>query len=758
MAKARSLPRAIPDTGAHDGESLTARIGDEPAPRRVGPQIGIWTSFGWLCDAVSEVARRLVPGFAILTAVPGVPKSNVPNSNVVEKSRARPVIQDVTPSVDVGSFPSKRELGDEVVVEADAFVDGHDILACELRWRHQDDNRWSSALMHDLGNDRWQGTFRARRLGTYRYSVRAAVDVYGTWARDFGARVGAKQDVSVELVVGADLVDQLAGRAQRADRVLLERLAKDLRSGDERSRGGAEAVLELASSPEVLAVASRCAVAAAEVTSDVLTVWVDRVRARFGSWYEMFPRSAAGDAGRHGTLQDVVDALPYVAGLGFDVLYLPPVHPIGTTNRKGRDGSPVATASDPGSPWAIGARAGGHLAIHPDLGDLEDLRRLVESAADLGIEIALDLAFQCSPDHPWVTEHPDWFRALPDGTIRYAENPPKRYEDIYPIDFDTSDWNALWEELAGVVRFWIGHGIRIFRVDNPHTKPLRFWEWLIESVRSDSPDVLFLSEAFTRPKIMHRLAKVGFTQSYTYFTWRTAKWELEQYLGELHRPPVADFLRPNLWPNTPDILTEQLQTGGRAAFMSRLVLAATLASSYGIYGPAYELQESRPRSPGSEEYLHSEKYEIRHWDRDDPSSLGPFIAIVNKARRENPALQHDGNLRFHFLDNDQLIAYSRRHHGNTVLVIVNLDPENTQSGWVDLDLEALEIDRSSAYELDDVLTGSHYTWKESRNFVSLDPRKIPAHVFRLDQNESGIEPAAHRSVPSGASTENSART
>jgi starch synthase (maltosyl-transferring) len=386
------------------------------------------------------------------------------------------------------------------------------------------------------------------------------------------------------------------------------------------------------------------------------------------------------------------------------------------------------------------------MAIHPELGDLDDLNSLVESAADLGIEIALDLAFQCSPDHPWVTEHPDWFRALPDGTIRYAENPPKRYEDIYPIDFETSDWEALWEELAGVVRFWIGQGIRIFRVDNPHTKPLRFWEWLIASVKSDHPDVLFLSEAFTRPKIMNRLAKAGFTQSYTYFTWRTAKWELEQYLGELHRPPVVDFLRPNLWPNTPDILTEQLQTGGRATFMSRFVLAATLSSSYGVYGPAFELQESRPRSPGSEEYLHSEKYEIRHWKLDGPRSLGPFIAAVNQARRDNPALQHDGNLRFHSLDNDQLIAYSRQHDGNTVVVVVNLDHQYTQSGWVDLDLEALEIDRSSAYELQDLLTGSRYTWKGSRNFVSLDPRKIPSHVFRLEQSDDGSEPGPQSST------------
>jgi starch synthase (maltosyl-transferring) len=740
----RAHTPASPDAKIHHGESLIAADrGDERASLRFDPQVGAVGCFGWLCSAVSEAARRVVPGFGILTSVSGSSKSQP-----TAKTHARPVIEDVTPSVDMGLFAAKRELGDDVVVEADVFADGHDLLACELRWRHQDENRWSSALMHPVGNDRWRGTFRARRLGAYRFSVRAAVDEYGSWARDLGVRVAADQDVAIELVIGGDLAQSLAGRALKGDGALLDGISRQLRADDVRSSAGAAAALELASAPEVLAAAQRCAVADAEVTSDVFTVNVDRARARFGSWYEMFPRSASPDAGRHGTLRDVAVALPYVGSLGFDVLYLPPIHPIGDTNRKGRDGSPVAQPGDPGSPWAIGADTGGHLAIHPELGDLDDFDRLVEAAANLGIEIALDLAFQCSPDHPWVTEHPDWFKRLPDGTVRYAENPPKRYEDIYPIDFDTSDWGALWDELAAVVRFWISHGVRIFRVDNPHTKPLRFWEWLISSVKADDPDVLFLSEAFTRPKIMNRLAKVGFTQSYTYFAWRTAKWELEQYLDELHRPPVGDFLRPNLWPNTPDILTEQMQAGGRATFMSRLVLAATLASSYGIYGPGFELQENRARSASSEEYLHSEKYEIRLWNRDDPKSLGPFISVVNKARRDNQALQHDGNLRFHHLDNDHLMAYSRHHQANTVLVVVNLDPQFKQSGWVELDLDALGIDMSRPYTVNDVLTGARYTWKGSRNFVSLDPREIPAHIFRIEtsQAESGSD------VPEGSAS------
>ena len=656
------------------------------------------------------------------------------------KTRARPVIEDVAPSVDSGQFPVKREIGDDVVVEADAFADGHDELACELRWRHEDDNRWSSSLMSSVGNDRWRGIFQVERLGTYRFSLRAAVDVYGTWLHDLRARITAGQDVTVEVLVGAGHLNGLLDHAQKVDRVILSDLAQQIVSGSVRSVAGAEALLQIASAPEIIAAARRSAVAdAAATASDVFKVEVDRTRARFSSWYEMFPRSAAVDPGTHGTLRDVVETLPYVAELGFDVLYMPPIHPIGSKNRKGRDGAPVATGSDPGSPWAIGASTGGHLAVHPELGDLADLDRLVEAAGQFGIEIALDIAFQCSPDHPWVLEHPDWFKTFPDGTIRYAENPPKRYEDIYPIDFDTPDSGALWEALAGVVRFWIGHGIRIFRVDNPHTKPLRFWEWLIASVKSDNPDVLFLSEAFTRPKVMYRLAKAGFTQSYTYFAWRTAKWEIEQYMTELHSPPVSEFLRPNLWPNTPDILTEQLQTGGRATFKSRFVLAATLASSYGIYGPVYELQESRPRSSGSEEYLHSEKYEIRHWDRTDHKSLKQLISTVNEIRRNNPALQHDGNLRFHSLDNDQLIVYSRRHPDNTVLVVVTLDPRYAQSGWVELDLDAIGLDPERAYQLFDMLTGDHYTWTGFRNFVSLDPLKLPAHIFRVDQGDSEVE-------------------
>jgi starch synthase (maltosyl-transferring) len=431
--------------------------------------------------------------------------------------------------------------------------------------------------------------------------------------------------------------------------------------------------------------------------------------------------------------------------MGFDVLYLPPVHPIGQTARKGPNAATVAEPDDVGSPWAIGAAAGGHTAIHPALGTLDDFRELVAEAARRGIDVAIDLAFQASPDHPWVREHPTWFRHAPDGTIRYAENPPKRYEDIYPFDFETADWPELWHALLDVVRFWIDQGVRVFRVDNPHTKPFVFWEWLLASVQAEAPGTIFLSEAFTRPRVMEHLARVGFTQSYTYFTWRTSKWELESYLQELTQSETAQFLRPNLWPNTPDILSEELQDGGRSAFLSRLVLAATLTASYGIYGPAFELQEHLPRESGSEEYLRSEKYEIRSWDRDSPSSLSPFIALVNRIRQEHVALQFNDSLRFHRTDNDALIAYSKVRDTGTgrdaVLTVVNLDHAHAQSGWLHLDLDELGLRQEAPFVAHDLLSDARYAWRGGVNFVKLDPADVPCHIFSLTQRDSPGDPA-----------------
>jgi starch synthase (maltosyl-transferring) len=464
-----------------------------------------------------------------------------------------------------------------------------------------------------------------------------------------------------------------------------------------------------------------------------LELVADRKRAGFSSWYEMFPRSAGAEPGHHGTFRDVEARLPYLADMGFDVLYFPPIHPIGRINRKGTNNTLVARPEDVGSPWAIGAAEGGHKDILPQLGTHEDFRHLLAKAREFGIEIALDIAFQCAPDHPYVKAHPQWFKHRPDGSVQYAENPPKKYQDIYPFDFETEDWRALWEELKSIVDFWIAQGVKIFRVDNPHTKAFGFWEWVIEAIKRDQPDAIFLAEAFTRPKLMHRLAKLGFTQSYTYFTWRNTKQELTDYFTDLALGPGRQYYRPNVWPNTPDILHETLQSGLRPVFTARLVLAATLAANYGIYGPTYELLESAPREPGSEEYRDSEKYQLRHWTINRPDSLWSLIARMNRIRRENAALQSDGGLYFCQIDNDQLMAYLKidARSGNVILTVVNLDPQQPQSGWVDLDIDALKLDADQPYQVHDLLSEQRYIWRGRHNYVMLDPQRAPAHVFRL---------------------------
>ncbi|HVS01241.1 MAG TPA: alpha-amylase family glycosyl hydrolase, partial [Thermoanaerobaculia bacterium] len=465
----------------------------------------------------------------------------------------------------------------------------------------------------------------------------------------------------------------------------------------------------------------------------VLPAVVDPPLARFGAWYELFPRSASPDPQRHGTFRDVEARLPYVQELGFDVLYLPPIHPIGETHRKGKNNTLTPEADDVGSPWAIGGAAGGHKAIHPQLGTLEDFRRLVAAARERGIEIALDVAFQCSPDHPYVRQHPDWFRQRPDGSIQYAENPPKKYQDIYPFDFETPSWRELWEELESVFEHWIAQGVTVFRVDNPHTKALPFWEWAIGELKESHPEVILLSEAFTRPRVLYYLAKAGFSQSYNYFPWRTTKHDLTTYFTELTQTEVAEYTRANLWPNTPDILTEQLQHGGRPGFMQRLVLAATLGASYGIYGPSFELMEATPREPGSEEYLDSEKYQRRVWDLEGEGSLRHFIARVNAIRRANPALHQDRSLRFHPVANEALVAYSKvsREAANAILVVVNLDPHHPQAGWLDLDLAELGVEGERSFQVHDLLIGARYLWQGARNHVSLDPQTVPAAIYRI---------------------------
>ncbi len=467
----------------------------------------------------------------------------------------------------------------------------------------------------------------------------------------------------------------------------------------------------------------------------VLGVLGERERARYGAWYEMFPRSAATEPGRHGTFRDVEALLPYVASMGFDVLYLPPIHPIGRSFRKGPNNTLDAQPEDPGSPWAIGSEQGGHKDILPELGTFDDFDRLVAAAGKLGIEVALDIAFQASPDHPYVREHPQWFRHRPDGSIKYAENPPKKYQDIYPIDFESKDWRALWDELRDVFLFWLDRGVKIFRVDNPHTKPFPFWDWVIAEVKARDPEAIFLSEAFTRPKVMRRLAKGGFTQSYSYFTWRTAKAELTEYFTELTQTASVDIMRPNLFANTPDILHEYLQYNGRAGFQVRLALAATLGATYGIYGPPFELRVGQAVRHGSEEYLDSEKYQVRHWNRDDPASLRDYITRINTIRRDNPALHHDRNLRFYPCDNDQILFYGKAtpNLANVVLVAVNLDPHNVQSGWVRLPLADLGLPTGpgETYQMHELIGDARYLWSGESNFVLLDPASSPAQVFRV---------------------------
>ena len=459
---------------------------------------------------------------------------------------------------------------------------------------------------------------------------------------------------------------------------------------------------------------------------------VDPALARFSYWYEMFPRSTGSD-GRHGTFKTTEERLPYVAGMGFNILYLPPIHPIGSTHRKGRNNSTDPESDDVGSPWAIGSEEGGHKSVNALLGTLGDFHQLVAAARRAGIDVALDIAFQCSPDHPYVKEHPEWFKHRPDGSIQYAENPPKKYQDIYPFDFETSDWKALWEELLSVFLFWAEQGVHVFRVDNPHTKPFAFWEWLIPELKQRYPEAVLLSEAFTRPKVMYRLAKVGFTQSYTYFAWRNQKRELQEYFTELTTHPVRDFFRPNLWPNTPDILTDYLQHGGRPAFQTRLVLAATLGANYGIYGPAFEHLESLAVAPGKEEYYNSEKYQLRDWRLTRPDSLRDYIARVNAIRRENPALQTDRGLRFVNVDNDSLIAYSKvsEDGANLLLVVVNLDPYHTQSGVVDVPIHRWGIPPEQQYQVHDLIADARYSWRNWKNYVELNPFVQPAHIFRI---------------------------
>ena len=638
--------------------------------------------------------------------------------------KKRVVIEGVEPELDAGRFAIKRIEGDTVSVEADVFADGHDRVIAWLLFRRDDEQNWQQVKMLPLGNDRWRAAFTVGKPGRYLYTISGSIDRFGTWRGDLEKRIAAGQDIAVDLLNGAALVEDALKLARDPDAGALKTWAEALKSQKR----------EVALSPALSELMEKYADPELKSRYDrELGVTVDRERAGFSAWYEMFPRSASPQPEKHGTFKDCEARLGYISELGFDVLYLPPIHPIGQSFRKGKNNSVKAEPGDVGSPWAIGSSEGGHTAIHPQLGTLADLQSLIGKVKQIGMEIALDIAFQCSPDHPWVKEHPQWFKKRADGTIQYAENPPKKYQDIYPLDFESRDWEGLWDGLKGVFMYWAEQGIRIFRVDNPHTKAFPFWEWAIDEIKREYPDALFLAEAFTRPRVMQRLAKLGFSQSYTYFTWRNTKQELTEYLTELTTTRVKEYLRPNFWPNTPDILPEVLQTGGRPAFVSRVILAATLSSNYGIYGPAFELGEHLPMKPGGEEYLNSEKYELKHWDLDSPSSLRGLLALLNRCRRENAALQRTGGVHFHQTDNPALIAYSKRSDdgSSVVLTVVNIDFFNTQAGWVNLALDHLGVGDGETFQVHDQLTGNRYLWSGPRNYVELSPAKMPAHLFRV---------------------------
>jgi starch synthase (maltosyl-transferring) len=639
----------------------------------------------------------------------------------------RILIEAVSPELDAGRYPIKRLVGDTLEVEADILKDGHDVLGAAVRYRRTADVEWREAPMRHVDNDRWAGAVPLAENTRYVYTLQAWTDGFASWAQDLERRVAAGQDVASELREGSALVGRAASRATGADRRDLEVAAAGLAAG-----GPIDARVALALGAPLAALMARWGERADLACYDrELEVVVDRPAAGFAAWYELFPRSQGRAPGRSGTFDDVIARLDDIRAMGFDVVYLPPIHPIGRTGRKGRDNALVAGPGDPGSPWAIGSEEGGHTAVEPGLGTLADFRRLVEAARDRGMEIALDFAIQCSPDHPWVREHPEWFHRRPDGTIKYAENPPKKYEDIYPVNFGTPDREGLWQALRAVVEFWIAQEVRTFRVDNPHTKPLPFWRWLIEAVQARYPDVIFLAEAFTRPKLMRALGKLGFTQSYTYFTWRNTKAELTEYLTELTGTPVREYFRGNFFVNTPDILSPYLQHGGRPAFKIRVALAATLSPLYGIYS-GFELCENAAR-PGAEEYADNEKYEVRVRDWDAPGNIKDYIARLNALRRAHPALQPSATLAFHPADDDAVLFYGKVAAGgvDAVFAAVNLDPTQRRETAIQLPLAALGIGPDEPYRMRNLLTGEEDVWQGAHQRIWLDPHAEPAFLFSI---------------------------
>ena len=647
------------------------------------------------------------------------------------EGQKRVIIENISPQIDGGRHPIKRIVQEGVVVNADVFADGHDRVMVFLGYRKKSKHqgRWKMSSMEPLGNDRWEGSFIPEVEGSHEYVIEAWVDHFATWQEALKKKFDDRQEVKTELLIGIELIEKVIGNASKAVQKKLNEAIELFRLNRNEAKTVSYALSQTVSDlmyglREVEMVSS----------STPLPLKVERQLALFSAWYEFFPRSTSLEEGQHGTFKDCERILPRIAEMGFDILYLPPIHPIGESFRKGENNSPTAKEGDPGSPWAIGSKDGGHKAIHKDLGTFEDFLDLIAKAEELNLQVALDFAIQCSPDHPYVKEHPKWFKWRPDGTIQYAENPPKKYQDILPINFETDDWENLWKELKSIVDFWINKGVRVFRVDNPHTKPYKFWEWLIAEIHAKHPDIIFLSEAFTRPRVMEKLAKVGFSQSYTYFTWRNTKQELQDYLKQLTGTNLREYYRPNFWPNTPDILPVSLEDQEEPAFLIRLILAATLSSSYGIYGPLFELGVNKAY-PDKEEYIDSEKYEVRQWDWNRNTKIKELITQLNSIRRGNPALQTSWDIKFHETDHSQLICYSKtdQNGDNKLLIVVSLDSVNTLEGWVKVPLDDFGLDFHNPFVMRDLISGIRYSWKEEWNYIKLDPREMPAHLFRLEE-------------------------
>lgn len=649
---------------------------------------------------------------------------------VSKKYSDRIVIRDVKPLVEGGLFPVKRVVGDEVFVSADIFTNGHKELKARVLYRKDTDKDHDSSFMTPKVNDRWEGSFKITEKCDYFFTIESWIDDFSLWRSDMlkkcDLEVIEKGDISEGNTILSVASDNAGGSDRRKILFFREKIKKTEHPKD---------LVKIINDEKLISLMDKCGRKGHPARfKDEVRIAVERKKALFSAWYEFFPRSFGDKPFEHGAFKSSEKMLEYVSGMGFDVVYFPPIHSIGETARKGRNNATTAEGKDVGSPWAIGSKKGGHKAVHPGLGTLKDLRAFIKKARDLGLEFAMDLAFQCSRDHPYLEESPEWFKWREDGSIKFAENPPKKYEDIVPINFETEHPSALWEELKSVVFYWMDQGVKIFRVDNPHTKPFNFWRWLIAECKKKDTDVIFLAEAFTRPRVMEHLAKIGFSQSYTYFTWRNTKRELQEYLRELTQGGKREFMRPNFWPNTPDIFPEVLQNGGRPAFITRLVLAATLSSNYGIYGPAFELCESEAIL-GREEYLHSEKYEIKNWDLDRPGHIRRIIKRVNFIRKENAALKDTFNVLFCNIENDSLLCYckSARGKNNTIFIAVNLDPYHVQSGWVELPLEEMGFDHRKPYRAIDLISKDKFDWSGRHNYIKLDPDIIPVHILKLEQ-------------------------